>query len=297
MKIPVEKIIKESSDFPPQLKEIKDCPEALYVKGFQSPIVFERCVAIVGSRNMSPYGSRVVKKLMRELADLNVVIVSGFMRGVDLESHRSALEMGLRTIAVLPYGIEKILTSEQEELANLIISSGGMVVSEYDGDQDPQKWMFVKRNRIIAGLSLVVIVVEASDQSGSLITAEMARSYSRPVYAVPGNIFSDTSEGTTVLLKSIAKPISSAFDIKELLDADGVSGIPAYASSRVRDAFSFDSLEKLILKKLESLPMTIDEVISHINRDEPREIGVRMSALYLKGCLEERDGKYYVKRL
>lgn len=191
----------------------------LYYLGEDFLSLLERpLIAIVGSRKISPYGRTVTEKLAAELAKEGVVIVSGLALGVDSVAHAAAVQAGGQTIAVLPSGLGKIYPATHTNLAKRIIQTGGALVSEYPAtNEQPQKYQFIARNRIIAALSQAVIITEAAAKSGSLHTADFALEQGVEVMAVPGNITNPNSAGTNDLIKTGATPITSAQDIMESL--------------------------------------------------------------------------------
>lgn len=204
----------EDADYPKLLREIADPPLALYSRG--SLPAEEVVVAIVGSRHASLYGMQTAERLGYELALRGITVVSGLARGVDSASHRGALEAGGRTVAVLGSGLANLYPPEHRELADQIAGQGA-VISEYPMEATPEPYHFPRRNRIISGLSLGVVVVEAAARSGALITAGCALEQGREVFAVPGPITTPTSQGTHHLLKDGAQLVMSVEDILEEL--------------------------------------------------------------------------------
>src|ERR1043165_2201841 len=187
--------------YPALLREIPDPPVTLYVRGSWRACLEAPCVGIVGSRRCSTYGQNVAAQLARELAARGVTIVSGLARGVDAAAHRGALEAGGRTAAVLGTGIDEVYPRDHRRLAEEILAKGGALVTQFPLGTPPVAENFPYRNRIISGLSLGVVVVEAAENSGSLITARLAIEQNREVFAVPGNITSRNSFGTNYLIK------------------------------------------------------------------------------------------------
>ncbi len=166
--------------FPALLRGIKDVPERLYYRGEWRDELFERCLAVVGSRRMSEYGRRMTERLVFEVASRGVTVGSGFMYGVDATAHKAAVVAGAAggwTVAVVAYGVERACLGYMKGLYEQILGSGGLVISEYGEDEPPRKFMFPKRNRIIAGLCQATLVVEAGENSGSLSTASYAKKY------------------------------------------------------------------------------------------------------------------------
>jgi len=204
-------IRRRSRTFPPLLAQLHDPPAQLYVRGDVDALV-QPAVAVVGARSCSSYGAQVARGLAKELAAAGVVVVSGLARGIDGEAHRGALEGGGRTVAVLGCGIDRDYPRSNAELAAKIRMQGA-VVSEYPPGVEPAPWRFPARNRIIAGLCLSTVVVEARERSGALITADFALELGRDVFAVPGEITAALSAGTNDLLRQGAAPMLSPGDV------------------------------------------------------------------------------------
>ncbi|HEV2883286.1 MAG TPA: DNA-processing protein DprA [Pyrinomonadaceae bacterium] len=200
-KLGADLLVLDDGIYPSLLREIYDPPITLYVKGQWSECLDQPCVAVVGSRKCSTYGQNAATMLARDLAQRGVTIVSGFARGIDAAAHRGAIEGGGRTIAVLGTGIDEIYPRDHKKLGEDILQSGGAMVTQFPLATPPVSENFPYRNRIISGLSLGVVVVEASENSGSLITARLAIEQNREVFAVPGNITSRNSFGTNYLIK------------------------------------------------------------------------------------------------
>ncbi len=286
----------EDSKYPKLLKGIgKDAPKQLYYKGNRGEEMFENCLAVVGSRQMTSYGRRVVEQIVGELAAAGITIVSGFMYGVDATAHKAALRVGGRTIAVMPCGIERIHPEYQQDLYVEILNNNGLVVSEYEGDLAPALWTYPKRNRIVAGLSKAALIVEAGEKSGSLITAEYARKYERKVFAVPGPITSENSKGTNWLIKEGATMVSSAKDILEYYGSS-----PAFSSrfiplKREPNAAqkTHSSLEQQIIEQLRRESLDVD-TISRSCGIPAAKLGTILSLLQLKGLVQQEGNKYYV---
>lgn len=206
-------------EFPALLKEIPDPPELLYIEGAEIPEDGIR-IAVVGSRKFTDYGKRATEKIIAELAPYNVTIVSGCALGIDSIAHNAALKNNLYTIGVPGSGLDKSVfyPSSNYFLKEKILKSGGTMISEFEPDQGATKWMFPKRNRIMAGISHAVLVIEATPKSGTLITARLGLEYNREVFAVPGSIFSEASRGANELIRTGASPVLSAADIIEELN-------------------------------------------------------------------------------
>ena len=208
-----------------RLGELPDPPtEHLYTRGDQIETALRKpTVAVVGARACSSYGAHVARTLAHDLAAAGVTVVSGHARGIDGEAHRGALDADGRTVAVLGCGIDRDYPAAHADLARRIAESGG-IVSEYEPGTEPAPWRFPARNRIIAALADAVVIVEARNRSGALITVDLAMEIGRPIYAVPGEITSLLSEGTNDLLRhGHATAITSARDVLDALGIEGAS--------------------------------------------------------------------------
>lgn len=203
--------------YPRLLKEIPDPPQVLYVRGNFEKISFNKTIAVVGTRQVTPYGREVTRKLVTDLVKKGFTIVSGMALGVDTVAHWAAIAAGGKTIAVLGCGIDIIAPASNARLYWAIVNGGGVVVSEIPPGVRTDKKQFVTRNRIISGLSLGVVVVEGDKHSGALITAKYAAEQGREVFAVPGPITSIYSRAPAILLQNGAKLVQSADDILEEL--------------------------------------------------------------------------------
>lgn len=201
-------------DIPEQLQGIADAPRSLYIVGCSLDKLMDRPrLAVVGTRNVSPYGKLVTESLTDELSRSGIVIISGLALGVDSLAHRATLNASGTTIAVLPGGIKKIYPRSHESLARRIVSEGGALISEKAQSESPRPFDFLNRNRLISGLADAVLITEAASRSGSLNTARHALEQGKTIFAVPGNINSPLSEGTNNLIKMGALLVSSAKDI------------------------------------------------------------------------------------
>lgn len=239
-------------------------------------------LAIVGSRKITDYGKSVVEKWMPELVRKGVVIVSGFMYGVDQVAHRSCLENGGKTIAVLGCGIESRPSSFDEKLYQKIVEEGSLIVSEYPDDYPADKWTFPQRNRIVAGLSDAVLVVEAAEKSGSLITARLAQSFGKPLLAVPGSVFSKVSMGTNSLIEvGKAKAVTSVSDVlKEL----------GLGAGQMKMNLKEQSSEP-ILSVLEAGERSVDEITRAL-KEPVSKVLERLFVLETDGLIREVGGKF-----
>lgn len=256
-------------ELPPLLAAIHDPPPGLFVRGEAGLDVLARpAVAIVGARACSGYGASVARSLGRELAAAGLVVVSGMARGVDGEAHRGAIEAGGATVAVLGCGVDRDYPAAHGALARRI----DLVVSEYAPGVEPAPWRFPARNRIIAGLCAVTVVVEARERSGALITADLALEEGREVFAVPGEIGSALSAGTNALLKLGAAPLTAAADVLASFDL-------APPAPPVDDEL------------LGRLPATVDELVAATGRSAA-DISRTLVELELAGRVTGFDGVY-----
>ena len=219
-KIGGDVLILDDGSYPYLLREISDPPITLYVKGDWQACFDAPCVAVVGSRRCSTYGENASAMLSRDLAANGVCIVSGLARGIDTAAHRGAIAGKGRTIAVLGTGIGQVYPKENAKLVDEILDAGGAIVSQFPLDTPPLSENFPYRNRIISGLSSGVLIIEASERSGSLITARLAMEQNREVLAVPGNITSKNSFGTNYLIKSGAALVQQWQDVVSALSVD-----------------------------------------------------------------------------
>jgi len=261
----VTPIAHGSEAYPSSLNEIPDPPSLLYVRGSIEP-VDRLAIAIVGSRKCTPYGLRIAEKLATSLARVGLTVVSGLARGIDAAAHRGALAGGGRTLAVLANGLSQIYPPEHDKLADEVVGSGALV-AESPMRQGPLAGLFPQRNRIISGLSLGVVVVEATPRSGSLSTASHATEQNREVFAVPGPVDSLPSRGCHHLIRDGARLVETVDDILEELgplvrDVRRVPQEPEQAPARSTAELSLSDNERLLLGKLDDRPVAVDQLIT-----------------------------------
>lgn len=293
----MEKIIKQSikvitvedKNYPKLLAEIYDQPPLLYCRG-ELTIADEFALAVVGSRKYSNYGRQATEQLVKDLSANNLTIVSGLAIGIDALAHEATLSSHGRTIAVLGSGLdrENIYPSQNRYLADKIIASGGAIISEFPLGSLPLKHHFPQRNRLISGLSLGVLVIEAGIKSGSLITARQGLEQNREVFAVPGNIYSPNSEGTNYLIKQGAKLVSSANDIIEALN---LTQVASYIDNKKIIPDSFE--EEKILTVLTYEPMHVDELI-RLTKLDTATINSTLVIMEMKGVIKNLGSMQYV---
>ena len=281
--------IKED-DYPAWLAKTQDPPYLLYYRGDLAS-VNGQCIAIVGSRRASNYGKTQARHFGHELAQIGIVVVSGMARGIDTEAHRGALEAGGQTVAVLGSGIDVIYPPENQQLYNEI-SQQGVVISEFPHHTHPEPGNFPMRNRVIAGLSRGVLVVEAQQRSGALITVDFALEQGRDVFAIPGPINSKNSEGTNNLIKQGACLVT---EINDILSEYGLAADKDSDGNLLQgDLFDLSPEERLILDLLAHETVHYDDLINQ----SQLSIGALSTALLqmeLKGILKALPGNCYLK--
>ena len=276
------RLARSDSRFPRRLKAIFDPPPSLYLRGSgEAELLDRRAVAVVGARSCSPYGAQVARMLGRELAAAGLLVVSGLARGIDGEAHRGALEAGGQTVGVLGCGIDRDYPAVNASLSRRM-EDGGLVVSEYEPGVEPAPWRFPARNRIIAGLSEAVVVVEARERSGALITADFALEEGREVFAVPGEITSALSMGTNALLRLGATPLTAAGDVLEAL---GIERAAAPDDPDVSEA------AQKVLVLVRDGPVAPDELTARASLDAGA-VSVALTELELAGLVSAADGVY-----
>jgi len=239
--------------YPARLKEIHDHPPVLYIRGSLLP-EDEWCLAVVGTRRASAYGRQVTEEIVADLAGSRITVASGLAKGIDSIAHRSALDAGGRSIAVFAHGLDIVYPSENISLARRIVQQGALI-SEFPLGTRPKPEYFPRRNRIISGISLGVLVVEAGTTSGALITANLALEQNREVLAVPGSILSPASRGTNRLIQEGAKLVRDYRDILEELNLGAVA-----QQIEMKEVLPESDTESLLLKQLSAEPTHVDEV-------------------------------------
>ncbi|MBN1439598.1 MAG: DNA-processing protein DprA [Anaerolineales bacterium] len=279
-------LIWEDPDYPPRLKELPAPPPVLYLRGGIIP-ADGLAVAVVGTRRATPYGREAARMFASALASSGITVVSGLARGVDAEAHQAALEGGGRTLAVLGCGADVVYPPEHARLTRRIAESGA-VLSDYPPGTPPDAANFPPRNRIIAGLALATLVVEAGEESGALLTASYAGDYGRDVFAVPGSILSPASRGCNRLIGDGAQPALSPEDLILALNAERIA--PAL---QMRMAVPATPIEAKILEAIGSEPMHIDLVRASV--DLPVEtVSSTLALMELKGLVRPVGGMQYV---
>jgi len=281
----VKKISLENSNYPKILKEIHDPPKTLYIRGdFSSKD--EVAIGIVGTRNYTSYGKQVTENIAGDLAKMGITIVSGLAKGIDTWAHKAAIENDGRTIAVLGSAIDSksVYPSCNRKLADKITKNGALI-SEYPPETKSERWFFVQRNRIISGLSLGILVVEAPEKSGALITAACALEQNREVFAIPGSIYSKNSIGANKLIQMGAKLVTKANDILEELNLPLIEKEKKSFKPKTKE-------EKSLLNILTKEPIHIDEITKKSKLDTGF-VSSTLIMLELKGIVKNTGGGYY----
>lgn len=278
-------------DYPALLREIHDPPVALYVRGTLVP-EDRKAVAIVGSRRATDYGKRIAERFARELVEAGLTVVSGLARGVDTAAHRGALKAGGRTLACLGCGVDVAYPYENQELAAAIAGSGA-VLSEYPMTAPPDAWHFPSRNRVISGLSLGVVILEAPEKSGALITVDCALEQGREVFAVPGNIDNPRNRGPHARIKEGAKLVECVEDILCELQLDERQGtLPLEVE--VAPSPPLTGEESTLFALLGPEPQPVDDLI--LESDLPAgAVNAALLMLEMKGVARRLPGNMFVR--
>lgn len=306
----------KDKNYPALLRQIYNPPQTLYYRG-DINILKKTCISIVGTRRNSDYGEYAAKKIVNELAILDIAIVSGLAKGIDTIAHEIALKNSLSTIAVLGSGIDNIYPRENHALASEI-EKHGLIISEYPGKKEPLNFQFPQRNRIISGLSIATVIIEAAERSGALITAKLSLEQGREVFAVPGDIDREKSLGTLRLLQcGGAYPITSGKDIIEILgrqphlfkerrrrdtntikkninsaDSDFNFNSDSDSNFQIPISYNLSSNEKQILSLIPKLRSISLDILIQKSELPMSELLAILSILEIKGLIKTNDEKY-----
>jgi DNA processing protein len=278
-----------SPDYPPALSHISDPPHLLYVRGTVTP-ADAKAVALVGSRKFTGYGRRIAERLATDLARAGYTIVSGLARGIDGIAHRAALKAGGRTLAVMAGGLSRIYPPEHAELADEVAAAGALV-SEAPMSQDPLAGMFPARNRIISGLSRGVVIIEAADKSGALITAGHAAEQGRTAFAVPGPVDAATSAGTNALIREGAVLVRGAEDVIEELEGVRAPAAPVAQAPPPE----LDEVQRRLWEFLGEGARHLDEMAQRLALPVPQLSGALMM-MEMKKLVRRLPGNRYERR-
>jgi DNA processing protein len=282
----IKVITYKDTEYPSRLKEIYDFPPVLYLRGNLLP-EDEWCLAVVGTRRTTMYGKQVTEEIVSELARHKITIVSGLAKGVDTAAHRAALKAGGRTLAVFACGLDIVYPSENARLARDIMDQG-CLISEYALGTKPRGENFPRRNRILSGLSLGVLVSEASESSGAMITARMALEQNREVLAIPGSILSPVSRGTNRLIQEGAKLVRDYEDVLEELNLTTVT-----RQIEMKEILPDTENEVILLRQLSAQPTHIDEVCRKSGLAAATVSGT-LAMMELKGLVKQIGTMNYV---
>jgi len=276
----------EDETYPQRLKEIEQPPPVLYVRGeYLLDDLF--AVAIVGTRRVTSYGRQITEELAAYLGANGITVISGLARGVDAIAHHAALKAGGRTIGVLGSGVDKIYPPEHRQLAEQLMAHGA-IISDYAPGTPPDASNFPPRNRIISGLSLAVVVIEAGETSGALITAEFAAEQGREIFAVPGSILAPQSKGTNKLIQKGALPLLSIHDLMQALDLTRVG-----EHKTARKSIPADETEARLMKALTDEPLHVDEIRNQTELPIEK-VSATLALMELKGMVRQVGGMNYV---
>jgi DNA processing protein len=301
-------LTQDDEAYPERLLEIYDPPAVLWIRG-DAGLLARPGIAVVGTRHPSPYGAGMAEMLSRDLANRRLVIISGMARGVDTASHKGAIEAGGKTVAVWGTGIDVIYPKENKKLAESIVASGGAIVSEYPLGTFPAPQNFPIRNRILSGMSVGVLVIEAAEYSGTRITARCAMEQNRDVYAVPGNVTNKNAWGPNTLIKQGAKLTATWEDVWEdlpsqirlqLEDELGAAGQNESKLAESASLFSNKPLpehEQMVLDKLRhDESVQLDDLMERLEAElGSAEIFTALFELELAGRVKQLPGKNYVR--
>lgn len=276
----------DDSDYPRSLREIDQSPPVLYVLG-QLDALDQPAVAIVGTRRITQYGRQVSKELAAELAQRGILVVSGLARGVDAAAHQAALDAGGRTVAVLGSGVDQIYPPEHRKMADRI-QTNGAIISDYPPGTLPEAGNFPPRNRLISGLSRAVVIVEAGDKSGALITAAFAADQGKEVFAVPGSLYAQQSRGTNRLIQEGAHIYLNPGDLFEMLN---LTEVESFRSARA--VLPADATEAQLFALLGREPLHVDEL--RLQSGLPVEVvSSSLTIMELKGMVRQVGSMRYV---
>lgn len=272
--------------YPLRLKEFYNPPQKLYAKG-NLALLNQTNIAFVGARSCSDYGRRNAKKFAKQLSNFGVNIVSGMAIGIDAASHQSCIENGGKTIAVLPCGFNNIYPRENIHLFHEILDSGGLVISEYSPETQASSETFVERNRIVAGLSICTIVIEASHRSGSSITAHLSMEQGRKVFCAPGNLESKYSVGTNRLIQEGANLLTSVNDI--------ILQYPFLKSRKIKTtARKVPVRYSKLYRAITEISISIDELVYKLDMDIS-DLIAQLTLLEMDGYITQLPGGEYIR--
>lgn len=284
-----KKICIEDSGYPEVLKKIPNPPKQLYVLGDER-VLNEKSIAIIGSRVCTQEGAKIAEDFAKALSRKGICIVSGMAQGIDTAAHIGALKTGGKTIAVLGGGFKHIFPKENEKLFSRIIENGGAVVCEYDENTKPEAKRFIQRNRIVSGLSMGVLIIEAKHRSGTSITANFAKSQGKTIFCIPHSLEQKEGIGTNKQIKNGAKLVTSPQEIIDELE------IKTEKTKQIKEIEIVDIPEeyKPVYKYISNKPINIDELCKK-TKLEISTVNYILTMLELEGFVEQLPGKNFVK--
>lgn len=291
------KIISYTSEhYPSRLRECVDAPIVLFYRG-QANLNVQRVVSIVGTRNLTEYGRRFIRALVGEMVafDPSILLVSGLAYGADVEAHKSALKEGLPTVAVLAHGLDRVYPNANRGTANKMLYSGGLL-TEFTIGTEPERYNFVSRNRIVAGLSDVTIVIESALKGGSLITADLANDYNRECFALPGDVFATYSKGCNNLIRLNKAHVLTCFqDVVDLMgwNNKGVKALVKPSVQRRLFPVEFSEEELAIVHLLEEKGEVNIDVIENLTEIDLAELHTILFSLEMSGYIKASAGSSY----
>ena len=309
----MRKIKLEDEEYPKKLKAIKNPPKQLYVLGNEK-LLQNKCVGIVGSRRCSYYGEKMSLQFSRELASQSITVISGLAIGIDTYAHMGAMLEEGKTIAVLGSGFNNVYPKQNKKLFEEIIQNGGCVITEYEPDVNSKTFLFPQRNRIIVGLSKCILVIDAGEKSGALITAGLAKEQNKKVFCIPSNLTNEYSMGSNMLIKDGANIALSSNDILEVFGGKGISKsddspsldlprpatgksdllIPFPLKTRVKIKIK-NKLQKNIYDFLSDEPVNIEEIKLKVKADI-KEINFVLTILEMEGYIKKLIGNKFVRK-
>ena len=280
----------EDIEYPESLRMIENAPKKIYAMG-NINLLKEENISVVGTRRISDYGKRYGKEICKDLVLRDIPIVSGLAIGTDTLAHETALKYGGKTIAVLPSGFENIFPQKNEKLAREIIEKGGLLVSEYSPEIVSDSNKFLERNRIVAGLGIALVVIEALKISGTSVTARIAKSQGKKVFALPGSLDSKYSVGTNNLIKNGANLITSAVDIIKSYPQFENRKLKTEASQNIKEEY-----KKIFFNIFSDKYLSLEEIIKKTGMPT-REVITKLTLMELEEIVEQEIGKGYRRKI
>lgn len=295
MKTPFTYIPAQANTFPPWLAEIPHPPRGIFISG-QLPPHNMVAIAIVGTRRATPEGKEIAHRFAKQMAACGIVIISGLAFGIDEAAHRGALDGKGKTIAVLPCGTDKIYPRSNERLAQEIFETDGTIVTEYPSGTEPLPYRFLERNRIVSGLARGVLVVEAPESSGALVTGRLAAEQGRDCFVIPGSIHHPNFVGSHELIRKGAELVTKPEDILETYGIKMIVKDTRETEETLQKRFALSENESKILHYLKTTksPANIDKIITTVNL-EPQAVAIAISCLTLKKLIKETAAGYMVE--